>query len=217
MKGNKMKEYLLELAYVDDFQDKIEVITFIIGIITLLVATIGLGFTVYSIREASRRATRERDAALQQAKRDLQWRQTVEAQSAIRRLLDDGRASNAMTMLDWDGERFPIGERPSPIKRSDVIDALRVRVSGELPDQQLFIREAFDALFTNLELIQQSIKADIFGLADIEFPISYYVKKMKDADIDTFKMYMTHYEFTKAQTLIDDISRRLDPNSSPPR
>lgn len=213
--GNKMKEYVIELANAEDFQDKIEVITFIIGIVTLIVAAIGLGFTVYSIKEASRRATQEREAALQQAKRDLGWRKTVEAQAAIRRLLDDKRASNAMTMLDWDGERFPVGERPSPIKRDDVIDALRVRMSGDLPDQQLFIREAFNSLFTNLEMIQQSIKAKIFELEDIEFPISYYVRKMKDADIETFKMYMTHYEFTKAQALIDHILERPDQNSNP--
>jgi len=207
-----MNDYLKELTYADDFSDKIEVITFLIGIVTLIVAAVGLRFTVYSIKDASRRASEERNAALQQAKHDLRWRQTVEAQAAIRRLLDDRRAFDAMTMLDWDGERLPVGE--NDFKRGDVVDALKANENYSKPPRS-FIRAAFDAFFTHLELIEQAIKAKIFTLDDVKFPINYYVRKMQEADVEVFKAYTTKYEFKKAQKLINDILAQPDENSSP--
>ena len=174
-----------------------------IELATAVVAAIGLGLTVYSIRDASHRASRERKAALEQAQQDLKWRQTVEAQAAIRRLLDDKRAFEAMTMLDWDGQTFPVGETNAHITSSDIVDALKA--TGSFTAVQAFIRAGMDSLFNHLELIQQAIDARIFKLEDVVFPIEYYIRKMEQIDLDTFAKYMTKFDFAKSDRLISAI------------
>src|SRR5437016_1186468 len=84
-------------------QDDLEILkllvqtgVFVVGIIT--------GF--YAIAKAHR----DRKDALEQAKKDLRWRQTVEAQAAVRRMANDPQAHNAMIMLDWNGRHFEIRE-----------------------------------------------------------------------------------------------------------
>jgi cell division protein FtsL len=64
--------------------DQVEVVTGVLTVMCLIVAAIGLFLTVYSIQQASKLASEDRKAALEQAQKDLRWRQTVEAQRAIR-------------------------------------------------------------------------------------------------------------------------------------
>src|SRR5215469_8474372 len=88
-------------------------------------ATIGgFGAGYLTVVQGFKKAAEDRKAALdhaqkeleqsqkelRQAERDLLWRQTGEAQAAIRRMADDSKARDAMTMLDWNGRSFLIHE-----------------------------------------------------------------------------------------------------------
>jgi hypothetical protein len=169
---------------------------------TAVVAAIGLAATVGSIWAASYRASRERKAALDQAGRDQTWRQTVEAQAAVRRLLDDKRAFEAMSMLDyWDGQTFPtVGE----ITKEDILNALQA-VGPGFDQKQAFVRAAMDSLFSHFELIQQGIDAKIYMLEDVKFPIDYYIKKMGQINGGTFIEYSNKSNFHKSNALITAI------------
>jgi hypothetical protein len=172
---------------------------------TAAATVVGLLATVVSIWIASYLASRQRNEALDQAKRDQKWRRTVEAQAAIRRLLDDRRAFDAMSMLDyWDGQKFPIEGKPTEIKGSDIVDALKAVGPGFTPTQA-FIRAAMDSLFNHFELIQQGIKAKVYKLKDVKFPIDYYIKRMGEIGKETFLKYNEENRFHKSKDLITTI------------
>ena|SRR5579863_1432138 len=190
--------------------DQVEVVTGVLTIVGLIVAAIGLFFTVCSIQQASKLASEDRKAALEQAQKDLRWRQTVEAQHAIRRMLDDKEAFDAMTMLDWDGQEFSIRGQSVRVTHAEIREALAPG-RGEFTDVQAFVRDKMDALLANLELIQQGIEAKIFTLDDVAFPIDYYVEQMNNnIGLDVFKKYITAFNFPRSGSLIDSILRRRD-------
>jgi hypothetical protein len=90
---------------------------------------------------------RDRREAIDQAKRDLEWRQTVEAQAVIRRMTGDLKAQDAMTMLDWNGRHYEI--RPGVRERitwEDVRTGLRTDTGKFLP-KEVFVRDRFDFFF----------------------------------------------------------------------
>jgi hypothetical protein len=188
--------------------DQVEVITGALTVIGLIVAAIGLFLTVYSIQQASKLASKDRKAALEQAQKDLRWRQTVEAQRAIRRMLDDTQASDAMTMLDWDGQKFSIAERPTRVTHAEIIEALAPG-RGEFTEVQAFVRDRIDALLAHLELIQQGIEAEIFTLDDIAFPIDYYIDQMENnIGIEIVKRYIQAFNFPRSERIIVSILNR---------
>lgn len=200
--------------------DQIEVVTGVLTIIGLFVAAIGLFLTVYSIQQASTLASEDRKAALEQARRDLRWRQTVEAQRTIRRMLDDQQAFDAMTMLDWNGQKFPIAGQPTPVTHADIREALAPS-RGEFTEVQAFVRDRIDALLAHFELIQQGIDAEIFTLDDILFPIDYYIEQMENnVGIDVIREYIKAFNFPRSDKIIVSILRRRNeiraPDHKPP-
>ena len=60
---------------------------------TAVAAIVGLAATVASIWIASHQGKPRKNEALEQAQLDQKWRRTVEAQAAIRRLLDDQKGA----------------------------------------------------------------------------------------------------------------------------
>jgi hypothetical protein len=174
---------------------------------TAVVTAVGLAATVYSIWAASRQASRERKTALDQAEQDQKWRQTVEAQAAVRRLLDDKRALHAMTMLDDKADHaFPDDgiAKPDEITKEDIVSALQA-VGPSYTKKQTFVRDSMDSLFNHFELIQQGIEAKIYTLEQIKFPINYYVRMMDLIGKQDFSKYIGESGYEKSNTLIDDI------------
>jgi hypothetical protein len=190
--------------------DQVEVVTGVLTVMGLIVAAIGLFLTVYSIQQASKLASEDRKAALEQAQKDLRWRQTVEAQRAIRTMLDDKEAFDAMTMLDWDGQEFLIRGQSRSVTHAEIIESL-APTRGSFTDVQAFVRDKMDALLAHLELIQQGIDAKIFTLDDVAFPIDYYIEQMNNnIGLDVFKNYIIAFNFPRSGKLIDSILRRRD-------
>jgi hypothetical protein len=190
--------------------DQVEVVTGVLTVMCLIVAAIGLFLTVYSIQQASKLASEDRKAALEQAQKDLRWRQTVEAQRAIRTMLDDKEAFDAMTMLDWDGQEFSIRGQSIAVTHAEIRESLAPSRGG-FTDVQAFVRDKMDALLAHLELIQQGIEAKIYTLDDVAFPIDYYIEQMNNnIGLGAFKQYITAFNFPRSGKLIDSILRRRD-------
>ncbi len=186
----------------------LELVTDWIEIAGFAAAAIGLGISADQIRQAAQKATEERKAALLQAERDLEWRQTVEAQSAIRRFLDDRLAQDAMMMIDWDGRSFSIDGKNVVVSRKKTAAALSVGRS-EFTNVEAFIRDRMDAFFNHFELMQQAIDSKIYPMEYIKFPIDYYVNRMKNEfGLDIFYSYLKNFGFQKAGALLKSISER---------
>jgi hypothetical protein len=185
--------------------DKVEVVTGILTVIGLIVAIIALFQTVSSIRQASTIATHDRKEALSQAIKDLRWRQTVEAQGAIRRMLDDAQAFEAMAMSDFEDRSFVVNGKSIHITFIEVQRALAPELES-FSDLQIFIRDRFDTLLAHLELMQQGVDAKIFILQDLIFPIDYYIERIeKNIGLSTVKDYIRKFGFPKSERFIDSI------------
>jgi hypothetical protein len=185
-----------------------------------VVETGGFGlaiFTAWSGFDKAHRdrkdALQQRQAALQQAKRDLEWRQTVEAQAAIRRMYSDASAQNAMTMLDWNARHFQIREGlRERITWNDMRLGLRT-VNLRFTPKEVFIRNSFDALFDHFQMIQQQIKSEMFRIDDVVYPIAYYSRRIKHPNNwPAFERFLTKYNFLRATMLIEDIFKYSDPS-----
>ncbi len=150
------------------------------------------------------KAHTDRKEALEQSKRDLRWRQTVEAQSAIRRMYSDEFAQNAMTLLDWNGSSFQIQpDLRESIGWGEMRDALRI-ANLEFKPKEVFVRNCFDGLFHNFQLIEQQIKNKMFRIDEVTYPIAYYSSKiMNEANWPAFNAFLTEYEYFKAKELIE--------------
>jgi hypothetical protein len=125
-------------------------------------------------------------------------------------MLDDQQTFDAMTMLDWDGQRFPIEGKSIPVTHAEIRAALTPE-RGSFTEVQAFVRDRMDALLAHLELIQQGIEAEIFTLADIAFPIDYYIEQMENnIGIDVFRQYIRAFNFPRSEKIIDSILCRRD-------
>jgi hypothetical protein len=143
---------------------------------------------------------------LRQAQRDLLWRQTVEAQAAIRRMAADPQARDAMTMLDWNGRSFLIREGwpREHITWEEMRHALRAYPDRFAP-KEVFVRDCFDAFFDHLQMIEQQIQNRMFELQHVHYPIGYYSNRMNHPyNWPAIEQFLEKYDFPLALQLITD-------------
>ena len=181
-----------------------------------LVALATFFWSVWTTRDGISTRHADQLAALGQAQKELRWRQTVQAQAAIKQLTDDLGAKNAMVMLDWDERVFQIEDKSIPITWEQMRVALRSE-AGPFTAVEVFVRDAFDSLFDRLEMIKQQIDNELFEIGDVEYPIAYYSRRMKiEANWLPIKVYLLSYEFPRALALIEgveDVHRGTYPNA----
>jgi hypothetical protein len=169
-----------------------------------IVQAASFGAAIFTAWTGFGKIHRDRREAINQAKRDLEWRQTVEAQAAIRRMTGDHKAQDAMKMLDWNGRHYEI--RPGVRERitwNDVRIGLRTQ-PGRFVPKEVFIRDRFDCFFDHFQLIQQQIDNHIFSASQIKYPVGYYYKRIKHAhNWRAFREFIHKYDYELAKRLID--------------
>jgi hypothetical protein len=149
------------------------------------------------------KAHRDRNEALKQARRDLQWRQTVEAQRAVQRMTTDLRAQNAMTILDWNNRQFEIRDGlRERITWEEMRRALRAG-PGPFQPKEVFVRDCFDALFDHFQMIQQQIENELFDVKYVLYPVGYFARRMRlPANWPAIHGFLHKYDYPLAKSLI---------------
>jgi hypothetical protein len=170
----------------------------------LFVEAGGFSVAIFTAWQGLKKAHEDRKDALDQAKRDLQWRQTVEAQKAVRRLVGDPRAQNAMIMLDWSDREFEIApDQTDTISFVERQNALRT--DPEIFDaKEMFIRDCFDALFDQFQMIQQEINNKLFDVEHVYYPVAYFSRLMwLPTDRPVIQAFLEKYGYPLAKDLIE--------------
>ena len=173
--------------------------------ISKAVVTAGaFGVEIFTAWTGFEKAHRDRKDALEQAKRDLQWRQTVEALAAVRRMVTDPRARDAMIMLDWNGRHFEIREGlRERITWDEMRRALRI-APGRFEPKEVFIRDSFDAFFDHFQMIQQQIDNKMFEASHIVYPVGYFSRRMKHPKNWLYiHAFLEKYDYPLAERLIE--------------
>ena len=109
-------------------------------------------------------------------------------------------AMNAALMFDLEACEFEVpGKWKILVKPDDVIKGLRIENVDQLTAKDRFIRECVDCLLHYTELIEQSIRNDLFTYEDIAYPIEYVLLTIKTGGfLPAIVDYMKGYFFTNS-------------------
>lgn len=102
--------------------------------------------------------------------------------------------------MDWSGRIYSDGKHEFVIAFEELKPALRIdNLSFDIKEQ--FIRECFDDLFSNLELLQHYVDIDLIHLDDIMVPLSYYAERIARNPL-TFDSFLVNYGYIRAKKLL---------------
>lgn len=183
-------------------------------------AVITAAVGVYKFGQDNRkgRVQREEEIAARQeankvAERELEWRRAGAAQASLEKMEDDPLAADAMLMLDWDGREFSDGEHKWILRKSDVIQALRVE-GARFTEAEVYVRDAFDHLFWHFERIQHQIDVGLITPEHVRFPLGYLVAVINE-DREAFQAFLEAYGYEGAIKLMDALGQMTLPKIKP--
>jgi hypothetical protein len=133
----------------------------------------------------------------EQRERDLRWRQAQAAKELNDEMLTDPEAWAALQMIDSEGARsFKLpSEKFAQIGQGDIVAALAN--TNDVDEKPAYIRDCFDSLFYYMAMLQHYQQSTLIQSADVEFPIHYYLSRLRDLEppvreyIDRFKLDRT--------------------------
>jgi hypothetical protein len=127
--------------------------------------------------------------------RDLRWKQATAAKQLIDEMLDDKWAKDATRMLDNSQRKYMVNEKSTAITEQDVINSLEMADKGSSEKTQ-YIWDCFDFFLYYVELMEQSINNGLFKFGDVEFPLGYYARKLRETEINAAMLaYMKRFEY----------------------
>jgi hypothetical protein len=161
---------------------------------------------------AAFKAVREMRENREQRQRELSWRQASAAKELIDSLQADARANDAMTMLDWSGRPFMVGDERFVVTTEGMVNALRTDQARPFDGEEVFIRDCFDHLFFHLDRIGHFVHEGLVRFEDVGYPLEYYVRQMADR-VSVFTGFMSAYGYRRALQLLE----RLGLNGGQPQ
>ena len=169
-------------------------------VVTALVAVIG-GLI------AAGKAVSEMHRANVQRTEDMRWKRAEMAKKCLDEIFADPLSSAALKMLDWNNRTYdkPGGRRSAAISHQYRRDALRI--AGTLfsaEGEEQFIRDAFDALFDGLQMLEHFIRIDLIEFSDVQRPLAYYVKRLSSpAEYPVIHSFLQAYDFELSDSFLN--------------
>lgn len=156
---------------------------------------------------AAFKAIRELKENREQRARELNWKQAAAAKELVDDLQADARANDAMTMLDWSGRRFLVGDKEIVVTTERMTQALRTDQTDAFQPDEVFIRDCFDHLFFHLDRMGHFVEGGLVRHEDVAYPLQYYVRRMVDF-ADVFDSFLAAYGYERARELLQQLGFR---------
>jgi hypothetical protein len=155
--------------------------------------------------DARDRAVEQRKDELEWRKTELRWKKAELAREILTNFKENQRYCDALIMLDYSGREFTISEGcREQVEWHELPNALQPwHEPITFTDKEIYIRDCFDQLFDAFNLLEHYLRTDLLEFSDIEFPMAYYVQKLRERR-DAVTPFIHHYHFTLA---IDFINR----------
>ncbi|AGG90522.1 hypothetical protein LRK24_03905 [Rhodanobacter denitrificans] len=128
----------------------------------------------------------------------VRWQQAVSAQKAISDIWGNPRAHAALQMLDWDGRTYRCDERVTgSISFEFRNEALRIEGDEkDFTEDEIFVRDVFDELFSQISILQQAMKIKAIRLEDVHGWFLFYVKCLShERNVSIFHRFMVEYDY----------------------
>ncbi len=75
------------------------------------------------------------------------------------------------------------GDRARVIPWAEMERALRTTGAVPLEDKEVSVRDCFDALFENLELLENNVRSGLLDFHDLEFVLEYWIGKIREREV----------------------------------
>lgn len=166
----------------------------IIKTCSLLVGTIGGLIIAF-------KAVIEMKNTSKQRKIEHRWKQTEQARIFLDEIKNNYKVYSALQMLDWSERNYTLENAVEMnITSEDIKIGLRTK-KLQFSEKEAFIRDCFDSLYDNFEMIEHFIKKDLIVFEDIAIPIKYYVEKINKKQFHS--SYMKEYGYLLTLDFID--------------
>jgi hypothetical protein len=100
------------------------------------------------------------------------------------------------------------------VRREELQPALRT--SGlSFTSEQKFIRASFEALYDQLEQIEQLIGLELVNFEDIETVFRYYVRRALEPDVRHFA-FLDEYDYPRAKQFLQRFEAKIAPAQAEP-
>ena len=172
-------------------------------LVTVLVAVFGVPsglLTAWKAVNEMKRGRHENARQTAEKAKENRLKQAMAARDALSQIFSSHKSKAALQMVDWSGRIYSDGKQEFTIAFEELRPALRVdNLSFDIKEQ--FIRECFDDLFSNLELLQHYVDIELIHSDDVMVPLSYYAKRIA-GNPKTFYAFLTDYGYTRAKKLL---------------
>jgi len=178
-------------------------IAYIKDLVTVLVAAVGVPSGLLTATKAvneMRRGRHENARQTEEKAKENRLKQAIAARDALSQIFNSPKSKAALQMVDWSGRIYSDGKHELVIAFEELKPALRIDdLSFDIKEQ--YIRECFDDLFSNLELLQHYVDIGLIHLDDIMVPLSYYAEKIARNAL-TFDSFLVNYGYIRAKRLL---------------
>ena len=108
-------------------------------------------------------------------------------------------------MLDWSGRLYRDGQLEHGIDRAELGPALRTH-NLQFSLKERFIRDCFESLFDQIELLEHDISIELIHADDASVPLAYYAIKISQERHD-FEPFLDAYGYAGAKRFLLRASR----------
>lgn len=178
-------------------------VAFVKDLATVLVAVVGVPGGLLAATKAvneMRRGRHENARQTAEKAKENRLKQAIAARDALSQIFNSPKSKAALQMVDWSGRIYSDGKHELTIAFDELKPALRIdNLSFDIKEQ--YIRECFDDLFSNLELLQHYVNIELIRLDDIMVPLSYYAERIASNPL-TFDGFLVNYGYIRAKKLL---------------
>ncbi|MFV3332701.1 hypothetical protein ACNFIA_17315 [Pseudomonas sp. NY15437] len=161
------------------------------GLTAALIAIVGLF-----------RGLRTAEESVKQRKEDHRQRQLAASHDMINEVFSDPLARAAMRMMDWSGRTFTYAGNPYVVHWNELRPALAVAQKGlGFSKQQEFIRDAFEAFFDHMLVLNHFIDREYLNAKDVAVPLKYYAQAIIRYPT-TYDEFLQEYGYSEVKVLL---------------
>ena len=146
--------------------------------------------------------------------RDLKWKKSEFLAKEIKEFQNDENVRIVFQLLDWNKRKIKIKSGEFTIGDYDLVSALQTHdIKSKYTVQEAELRDIFDDFFDKLSTFNIYIKNDLISEKELYSYIGYYVNILDSKSrkpkplIDTFKKYITFYQFDNISELIENFKK----------
>jgi hypothetical protein len=173
----------------------------LVAIIGGTIAAAGVLFASFKAIIEWQRATEQRQEELKLRQQEFRHKQAMFARELTREVFSDPKARAALKMLDSLSFEYAADDGTKHrVRREELQPALRT--SGlKFTDEQKFIRASFEALYDQLEQLEQMIGLELINFEDIETVFRYHMRRALEPDVRHFD-FLDEYDYPRAKQFL---------------